>query len=168
MVIHGWGEIKMNIERFKQNLEILKQHNITHEPIYHITDGKLHEVELINEIVKDGEELLKNEKSRFDLLKETTIEKVCNQEDNFFERLAIYFELKEYAESHNNIIDWKNPAQDKYNIEYNYTDDSLGIYSICYYRHSFEIYFSSHEIAYDAIREIGEDRIKKYLYRERK
>lgn len=49
----------MNIERFKQNLEILKQHNITHIPVYHLTDGKVFEKDLINAIVADGEHIIK-------------------------------------------------------------------------------------------------------------
>lgn len=48
-------------ERLKNNIAILKQHNLTHEPIYHITDGKKHEVDLINEIVTDCEEIFNDE-----------------------------------------------------------------------------------------------------------
>ena len=48
-------------ERLKNNIAILKQHNLTHEPVYHITDGKKHEVELINEIVEDCEEIFNDE-----------------------------------------------------------------------------------------------------------
>ena len=49
-------------ERLKSNIAILKQHNLTHEPVYHITDGKKHEVELIHEIVEDCEEIFNDEK----------------------------------------------------------------------------------------------------------
>ena len=48
-------------ERLKSNIAILKQHNLTHEPVYHITDGKKHEVDLINEIVEDCEEIFNDE-----------------------------------------------------------------------------------------------------------
>lgn len=48
-------------ERLKNNIEILKQHNLTHEPVYHITDGKKHEIDLINEIVADCEEIFNDE-----------------------------------------------------------------------------------------------------------
>ena len=41
----------MNIERFKENLEILNQHNLTNRPVYHLTDGKVFEKDLINAIV---------------------------------------------------------------------------------------------------------------------
>lgn len=48
-------------ERLKNNIAILKQHNLTHEPVYHITDGKKYEVGLIDEIVKDCEKIIKDE-----------------------------------------------------------------------------------------------------------
>lgn len=48
-------------ERLKNNIAILKQHNLTHQPVYHITDGKKHEVELINEIVEDCEKIFNDE-----------------------------------------------------------------------------------------------------------
>lgn len=49
----------MNIERFKENLEILNQHNLTNRPVYHLTDGKIFEKDLINAIVADGEHIIK-------------------------------------------------------------------------------------------------------------
>lgn len=48
-------------ERLKNNIAILRQHNLTHEPVYHITDGHKHEVDLINEIVEDCEEIFNDE-----------------------------------------------------------------------------------------------------------
>lgn len=48
-------------ERLKNNIAILKQHNLSHIPVFHITDGKKHEVELIDEIVEDCEKIFKDE-----------------------------------------------------------------------------------------------------------
>lgn len=48
-------------ERLKNNIAILKRHNLTHEPVYHITDRKKHEVELIDEIVEDCEAIFNSE-----------------------------------------------------------------------------------------------------------
>ena len=48
-------------ERLKNNIAILKQHNLMHEPVYHITDGHKHEIDLINEIVEDYEKIIKDE-----------------------------------------------------------------------------------------------------------
>lgn len=51
----------MKYERLKNNIEILKRHNLTHEPVSYITDGKKHEIDLINEIVEDCEKILNDE-----------------------------------------------------------------------------------------------------------
>lgn len=40
-------------DRLKENIQILKRHNERHIPVFHITDGKKHEIDLINEIVED-------------------------------------------------------------------------------------------------------------------
>lgn len=40
-------------DRLKENISIIKQHNERHIPVFHITDGKKHEIEVIAEIVED-------------------------------------------------------------------------------------------------------------------
>ena len=77
----------------------------------------------------------------------------------------VYQELKDYALEHNEgEIDWKNSEQEKWVISYDnqvkwlvyrdrYTLSDIG-----------QIYFSSCEIAREAVKAIGEDRIKRYLF----
>lgn len=48
------GEYK----RLKDNLDILENHNEIHTPIFHLTDGKTHEQDLIRELISDCRELL--------------------------------------------------------------------------------------------------------------
>lgn len=77
----------------------------------------------------------------------------------------VYQELKDYALEHNEMgIDWKNNEQEKWVVSYDnqfkclryrnrYTLSDIG-----------QIYFSSCKIAREAVKAIGEDRIKKYLF----
>lgn len=48
----------MKYERLKENIETLCTHNERHIPVFHITDGKKHEIYLIREIVADCREIL--------------------------------------------------------------------------------------------------------------
>ena len=79
------------------------------------------------------------------------------------EKCSVYQELKDYAIEHNEgEIDWNNKKQHKYYI-YCYNG---GIYidnkNITMYLG--QIYFTSSEIANNAINTVGGDRIKKYLF----
>lgn len=60
----------------------------------------------------------------------------------------------------------KNFVPNQYNwaINYNYRDKAIGYWvsTLCF--HPFDIYFESEEMAKKAIKEVGEDRIKKYLF----
>lgn len=99
--------------------------------------------------------------------------RICNI-GNFFktdeeaahmaEKLKVIKELRDFALEHNDEeIDWYDKEQDKWEISYK---DS-NIEPICnnYYRaQTFNIYFTSLEIAKEAIKKIGEDRIKKYYF----
>lgn len=79
-------------------------------------------------------------------------------------KLKVIKELRDFALEHNDEeIDWYDKEQDKWEISYK---DS-NIEPICnnYYRaQTFNIYFTSLEIAKEAIKKIGEDRIKKYYF----
>lgn len=79
------------------------------------------------------------------------------------ERQRVITELKRFALEHNEEIDWNNKNQYKFNLFYSYCDNSIRVESwhSCRY-HGF--YFSSEEIAKQAIKEIGEERIKKYYF----
>ena len=90
--------------------------------------------------------------------------KTDEEADHMVEKLKIIRELQDFALEHNNEeIDWYDKEQDKWEISYK---DS-NVEPICnnYYRaQTFNIYFASKEIAQEAIKKIGEDRIKKYYF----
>ena len=78
---------------------------------------------------------------------------------------CIYQQLADYALEHNiKTIDWKNPCQQKWLIRY---DSDYEIIKYCWTVDALymnQIYFTSEKIARDAVEEIGEDNIKKYLF----
>lgn len=45
-------------KRLESNLDILEKHNEIHTPIFHLTDGKTHEQDLIRELISDCRDLL--------------------------------------------------------------------------------------------------------------
>lgn len=55
-------------------------------------------------------------------------------------------------------------GEDNYVIYYAYDDDGLNIVSYKFHFYQGEIYFDSYKKADDAIKTIGEDRIKKYIF----
>lgn len=79
------------------------------------------------------------------------------------EKQKVYIKLKRYALEHNeDVFDWRDGYQRKYYI---YCEcEELGISYTEYLRVPSNIYFTSPIIAQKAIKEIGEDRIKKYLF----
>ena len=77
--------------------------------------------------------------------------------------LEIERQLKKFADGHNDKSDWANINQEKWYLYYNYSCDKVGISSHYWTKESRAIYFSSKEIAEQAINEIGEDKIKEYL-----
>ena len=83
---------------------------------------------------------------------------------HMIEKLKVIKELQNFAiENRDEEIDWYDKEQDKWEISYK---DS-NVEPICnnYYRaQAFNIYFASKEIAKEAIKTIGEDRIKKYYF----
>lgn len=81
------------------------------------------------------------------------------------EILKIHNELKHYAEEHNEAeIDWSNNDQRKYyisSITLGYDDIDIDWNQRI--KQPNQIYFTSYEIAEDAIKAIGEDRVKMWL-----
>lgn len=78
-------------------------------------------------------------------------------------------ELKRYALEHNEgEIDWKNREQMKYSIvllgRHSPNVCSLTIFETNSFSDIGQIYFSSREIAENAIEAVGAERIKKYLF----
>ena len=81
------------------------------------------------------------------------------------EKFLVYQELKDYALEHNKSkINWNDTYQLKYYIYYDYYHNTLEISSTKGLCNMFLIYFTSIDIAQNAIDTIGEDRIKKYLF----
>ena len=81
------------------------------------------------------------------------------------EARKIYVALQRYAEEHNNKeIDKYNPNVAKWLIGYDCDTNKVIAMATWSCLGIGEIYFSSDEIATAAVHEIGEDRIKKYLF----
>ena len=81
------------------------------------------------------------------------------------EKRKVEVELQRFAAEYNEAeIDWNNENQPKYCIYFVYINSQLkGLDANCYYvSHHNGIYFTSIEIAKQAIQAIGEDRLKKY------
>ena len=80
------------------------------------------------------------------------------------EKKKVIAELQNYADEHNDKIDWNDLNSAKWEIFYDYSSNNL---SINYYYYSCNmncIHFSSEDVAQAAIRAVGEDRIKKYIF----
>lgn len=78
------------------------------------------------------------------------------------EKLKVTAELKMFAEEHNIVpLDWDNKYQNKYVLRFTSNVECFEYF--CTVRGS-EIYFGSKELAKQAIKEIGEDRLKKYYF----
>ena len=88
--------------------------------------------------------------------------KTKEEADFALEKLKVEAELRRFAEENNEYkIDWKNRNQNKWFIYYNYVMKNIGVvYDTVLRTHC--IYFSSKEIAEQAIDYIGEERLKKY------
>lgn len=81
------------------------------------------------------------------------------------EKLKVETELRRFAEENNECeIDWTDRKQNKWLICYNYDSKNIDTgYDNTLRTHY--IYFSSKEIAKQAIKHIGEERLKKYYFR---
>lgn len=81
------------------------------------------------------------------------------------EKQYVYQKLKDYALEHNTKeIDWDNYSLSKFCIAYDYHDNDLFIDAMQIVKYPNAVYFTSEKIAENAIGEIGEDNIKKYLF----
>lgn len=72
-------------------------------------------------------------------------------------------QLKKFADEHNDVIDWSDINQHKWNLCYYYSRYEVSPIRCCGVKESRTIYFSSEEIAQQAIDEIGKEKIKNYL-----
>lgn len=80
------------------------------------------------------------------------------------EQIKVYNELKNFADENNDRIDWKNDDQSKYYIYFDYGNVNILIYDTLTAKDIGQIYFSTKELAEQAIETVGEERIKKYLF----
>lgn len=82
------------------------------------------------------------------------------------ERQKVIMELKRFALEHNEKeIDWSNRCQNKYFLYFNHDKNRIMISYYYIYQYICEpIYFTSEKIAQQAIKEIGEERLKKYYF----
>ena len=81
------------------------------------------------------------------------------------QKRLVYQELKKYALEHNTEeIDWENYLQIKYFIYCNTKSNDLCVMDVSEIKIAGQVYFTSEKIAENAIKKIGEDRIKKYLF----
>lgn len=80
------------------------------------------------------------------------------------EKLKVIADLKRFAQEHNTLeINWNDIDQEKYYFYYNCTYKRFDI-NLVYGTKGNAIYFSSKEIAEQAVKEIGEERIEKYYF----
>lgn len=80
------------------------------------------------------------------------------------EQIKVYNELKNFADENNDEIDWNNGSQPKFYIYYDSEDKKVSINSNYYWKSLSQIYFSNTKSVDQAIKVVGEDRIKKYLF----
>ena len=80
------------------------------------------------------------------------------------ECMKVVAELERYAQEHNNgEIDWTGEAASYYRLSYDHRDNDIFVDNNTILQAT-ATYFTSREIALDAIKTSGKDRIKKYLF----
>ena len=82
------------------------------------------------------------------------------------EKLKVIHELEKFAyENNEEEIDWNDTNQEKLCLTMNYMDKYIDIfYAYAWIYSPSNIYFTSKKIAKEAIKTIGEERIKKYYF----
>lgn len=120
-----------------------------------------------------------NYNNKIDTLKEINcnVDKALFEFGNYFktkeeaefelQKRLVYQELKDYALEHNEYeLDWEDETQIKWYITYDYDakPESFNYYCVRTLCDIGQIYFSSEKIAREAVKTVGEDRIKKYLF----
>lgn len=80
------------------------------------------------------------------------------------EQIKVYNELKNFADENNGEMNWRNFHQYKYFIYLNYGDECLSVSKYSSVQYQGTIYFTSEKLAEQAIKKVGADRIKKYLF----
>ncbi len=155
-LLEKYGEVEINEKKVKKIKELLEIKNKKWKPNederYFVLDDS---GRIINETWDDD---------NLDNYRHFTNNVFKTKEEAEFrlEQIKVYNELKNFADENNDDIVCDN---DKSCIYYNCRlSKSLGTYTISHSQDLGQIYFSSEELAKQAIEKVGEDRIKKYLF----
>lgn len=79
------------------------------------------------------------------------------------EQIKVYYELKNFADENNDKINWDDGSI-KYHIYIDKTYNCIHVDQAAFTQSIGQIYFSSREIAQQAIEKVGADRIRMYLF----
>lgn len=103
----------------------------------------------------------KEDKFRYDT---NNMFKTEEQAEHYAELLETERQLMKYAREHNTEeIDWEDIDNKKYFLMYGVEEEKVEIEKYGYYKFARTVYFTSKEIAENAVKEIGEDKVKAYL-----
>lgn len=114
-------------------------------------------------IVDDRNDNTKTDEDRFSI---GNCYKTQEEAKHMVEKLKVIKELKDFAlENNEEEIDWNNEEQKKYSFNYNLrSKEFYFITNLCIKESPASVYFTSEELAKQAIETIGEERIKKYYF----
>lgn len=115
------------------------------------------------DIVDDTNDNSKTDEDRFSI---GNCFKTQEEAKHMVEKLKVIKELKDFAlENNEEEIDWNNEKQKKYSFNYNLRSKEFYFITNLFVKESpASVYFTSEELAKQAIETIGEDRIKKYYF----
>lgn len=88
--------------------------------------------------------------------------KTKKEAEEYKKQIEYTARYKNYIEEHSEPLDWCNETQRKYFAGYNFSREKITTDYNYTFQH-FDIYASSEQIIWDAIKEIGEDNFKKYV-----
>lgn len=77
------------------------------------------------------------------------------------ERRRVIKELKDFADEHNDMLNWNNTDQYKYYIVFGTEGNCIDYFCSSRFK-GVNIYFTCREFAEQAVKQVGEERIKKY------
>lgn len=85
--------------------------------------------------------------------------------EHMLEKLKVIHELQKFAHENNEgEIDWIDAKQSKFHLVYDYEDKVIRIEQRYVIKFAPDIFFTSYDLAKQAIETIGADRIKKYYF----
>ena len=127
--------------------------------VYDLKCGDRYFFLMVSGIVQEG--IWRNDDSNFDMERRIGNTFLTIEDAKFAsERLKVIAELKKYAKEFSDE-EWLNQSIVKHFIIFDYEDHAINIGYVCSTKVS-DIYFESEEKAQEAIKWVGEDRVKKY------